>query len=407
MTSHNTTPRFGTLAVLLGLITLIGSASIDMYLPFMPLMVSELRSDYAAMHITLMVFLISMGAGQLIFGPLIDAVGRRLPLLIALIVFMIASILASMGDSLNVLIVARTGQGLAAATVMVTAFSTVRDVAVGARAAQLFAILMTIQGLGPVIMPAVGGIIGSSFGWRAVFVSLAILGATVFTTSLLGLRETLSRENRTPLRPRAILRSYSEILADRKFLIAGLALSSVFIFLFAYVGGAPSVYQNVYGVSAQEFGFIFGATGIAVFFGAMGSVKLVTLFKVEQVAFTSTLLILIGALVSLSGLFEGIGLAGIVVGMFIALIGLGAGEATLMAIALSTRSTLIGTSAALLGAAPLTLGAFATPLAAWFAETGTLAWISLLIASAAISTLLAAACVNMINKSGVKVSLQH
>lgn len=394
-------------AVLLGLITLVGSASIDMYLPFIPAMSLELGTDYASMQITLMVFLIATGAGQLVFGPLIDAVGRRVPLLVALLVFVLASLGASMATSLNALILARIVQGLACATAMVTAFSTVRDVATGAKAAQLFALLMTIQGLGPVVMPAVGGVVGSLFDWRAIFVALALLGGCVFLSSLLGLRETLPKEQRSAFKPRAIWRSYVDILQDRSFVLAGSALTLAFFFIFTYVGGASHVYQHGFGISAQTFGFIFGATGVAVFVGAVGSAKLVSVMKVQSIAFASTLLMVIGAGIAFSGLWGPIGLAGIVAGMFIALMGLGAAEATLMSIALSTRTTAIGTSAALLGAVSLCVGALATPISAYFAEVGAMAWLVMLIVSGAFSALLAYASAQKVNKAGITVSLQH
>lgn len=397
----------GLIAVLLGLITLVPAASIDMYLPFMPTMTQDLGTDYSSMQLTLMVFLISMGLGQLFFGPLIDAVGRRIPLLVALGVFIVASLLANVSQSLDILIIARVLQGLAAATAMVTAMSTVRDVSEGAKAAQLFALLMTIQGLGPVLMPAVGGTIGSVFGWRSVFVSLAILGTFVFLSSLFGLRETLPTSARTPFRLGSILRSYGEIMRDKSFLLAGLALSSVFFFIFAYVGGAAHVYQSTFGLSAQSFGYVFGATGVAVFIGAMVSAKFVTKVRVENIAFGSTVLILTGAIVALSGLSEAIGLPGIIAGMFLSLAGLGAAEATLMSIALETRRTAIGTSAALLGAFPLCVGALATPVSGIFAQSSPSAWIMMLIASGFISMLLAAASRHMVTKTGLIVSLQH
>jgi DHA1 family bicyclomycin/chloramphenicol resistance-like MFS transporter len=388
------------IAVLLGLITLVGSASIDMYLPFIPAMAAEIGTDYASMQVTLMVFLIATGGGQLIFGPLIDAVGRRVPLLLALAIFVVASLLASQSTSLAGLVAARALQGLACATAMVTAFSTVRDVTSGERAAQLFALLMTIQGLGPVVMPAVGGVVGSLFGWRAIFIALAI-------TSLIWLRETLPADQRTPFKPRAIWRSYVNIFQDRSYLLAGLALTLTYVFIFAYVAGAAHVYQILYGVSAQTFGFIFGATGIALFIGAVGSAKLVTMMKVQHIALGATILMLLGSIIALTGLMPAIGLHGIVAGMFIAVIGLGAAEATLLSIALSTRETAIGTAAALLGAVPLCVGALATPIAAYFAEMGTLEWIMMLIVSGAASAVLAWASARKVSQSGVTVSLQH
>lgn len=399
--------RTAAYAVLLGLICLVASASIDMYLPFIPVMADELGTDYASMQLTLMVFLIATGAGQLVFGPLIDAVGRRVPLLVALVVFIVASLVASEANSLNMLIGMRILQGLATATALVTAFSTVRDVTQGTKAAQLFALLMTIQGLGPVMMPAVGGMIGSHFGWRVVFVCLAGLGVFVLMTSLIFLRETLPQTARTPFRPRAVLGSYADIMSDRSFLLAGSALTLSYVFVFAYVGGAAHVYQQDFEISARNFGFIFGSTGVAVFFGAMASAKLVSRVKVQSIAFASSVMILIGSVVALSGLIGAVGIAGIIAGMFIALAGLGAAEATLMSIALSTRSTAIGTSASLLGAVPLSVGALATPIAASLAQSNAMLWITFMIVSGALCAALAWASAQKVTAAGLNVSLQH
>ncbi|MFD1198140.1 MFS transporter [Brucella gallinifaecis] len=172
-------------ACALGLLAVIGPASIDMYLPSLPAMAVELGADYTTMQLTLTVFLLAMGGGQLIFGPIIDALGRRIPLLSAIVAFVLTSVWAAFAISTESLIAARFFQGLSASLAIVTAMSSVRDVAEGVRATQIFALLMTIQGLGPVIAPALGGLIGEAFGWRVVFMALSALGGLVFITSLL------------------------------------------------------------------------------------------------------------------------------------------------------------------------------------------------------------------------------
>lgn len=402
-------PSAPTVAVIaaLGLITLIGPASIDMYLPFVPAMADELGAQYATMQLTLTVFLLALGGGQLFFGPLIDALGRRIPLLVALVVFAIASIFAAQAQGLNALLVARLIQGLAASLALVTAMSTVRDVADGVRAAQIFALLMTVQGLGPVIAPAIGGVIGSAFGWRAVFIALAAVGIVVAINTALVLRETLPAERRTTLRPGAVLSSYREILSDRRFVLPGLSLATVFFVLFAYVGGAAHAYQVGYGLSAQSFGFVFGATGLAVLLGAIGNARLVTRWPVENLSLAGVAVMLVGAVIGLVSSLTGLGLAGIVAGMFVALAGLGIAEAALMAVALSTRTTALGASAAVLGAGPLLLGAVATPLAGAVAEIGPQFWLAFIAAGAFVATLLTLASTRMIRASGIAVKPHH
>lgn len=396
-----------SIAVALGLVTLLGPASIDMYLPSIPVIANDMGTNYAAVQITLTVFLLAMGGGQLIFGPVIDALGRRRPLLIAIVTFIISSLWAASAQSVESLILARFLQGMAASLALVTAMSSVRDVAEGVAAARLFALLMTVQGIGPVLAPALGGLIGEWFGWRAVFLTLAALGLVVLVNSTICLKEVLPREKRTSMNFLWVARTYVSIVSDRAFLLPALSLSFVFFFLFTYIGGASYAYQNTYGISSRDFGLVFGATGFAVLVGAMASGRLVLHFRIEMLALGSVLAMLAGAVIGLVSALTSIGLPGIVIGMFISLGGLGVAEATLMSIAFATRRTALGASAAILGAFPLMVGAGATSLAAIVVESGVILWLSFLTLSGLIAALLTFASVRMVAHSGMKVELQH
>lgn len=394
-------------ALSLGLITAIGPASIDMYLPWMPAMAGEFGAPYAAIQLSLTVFLLAMGIGQLLFGPVIDACGRRKPLLLALAVFIAASFWAAGAQSVEGLILARLLQGLAASLALVTAVSSVRDVAEGAAAAQIFALLATIQGLGPVLAPALGGAIGAEFGWRAVFLALAAFGAAVLANSAFALRETLPPEDRAPLGLGAAARTYLEILSDRRFLPPALSLAFAFVFLFAYIGGAAHVYQAEYGISSRAFGFVFGGTGVAVLIGAMGGARLVRKFPIALLALVGASAMLAGIAIALLSALAGLGLPGIVAGLFVALAGFGLGETMLMSMALAVRDKALGASAALLGAVPLTLGAAATPLAAQAAEAGALWWLGLLLLGGSIAAGLTFASARAAAKSGAEIVARH
>lgn len=391
----------------LGFITILGPASIDMYLPSIPAMAQELETDYATMQLTLTVFLLALGGGQIVFGPLTDAVGRRRPLLAAIVCFVLSWAWGGTAQSADALILARFLQGASASLALVTAFSSVRDVAEGTRAAQIFAVLMTIQGLGPVIAPALGGMIGDAFGWRTTFFVLAGLGTLVFASSFLMLPESLPVSKRTRLNPIGIAYTYGRILADRRFLLPASALAFVLIFLFAYIGGSPFAYQAGYGLSASAFGLVFGGTGLALLIGAMGSARLVVLMRIERLAAIGVSMILLGASIATAAAVMGIGLPGIVVGMFVSLTGLGIAEATLMSIALSVRETAMGASSAILGAGPLLLGAAATPLAARVVERGAVPWLALLVTSAAIAAILTLSSARMVASEAGKADARR
>lgn len=364
------------LAVSLALITILGPSSIDMYLPSMPDMGVALHTSYANMQLTLTIFLLAMGAGQLICGPLIDALGRRRPLISAIIIFVASSFWAATATSIDTLLWARFFQGLAAAMTLVTAMSTVRDVAKGVAATQLFALLMTIEGLTPVIAPAVGGYIDGFWGWRAVMVVLGGMGLLALINTSINLPETLAKSERLSLRPLAIAKTYVRIGADPRFLLPALSLSAVFFFLMSYISGAAFVYQTEYGLSPNTFGMVFGATGIAVLFGALGTSRWVAIYGGGKLAIAGVSFILAGALIACASAYIGLGLPGVVAGMFLAMFGLGIAEATLMAMAMSSQETALGFTAALLGALQLVIPAAATPLAGALAEHSAIAWLS-------------------------------
>lgn len=372
-------------AVSLALVTVLGPAGTDMYLASLPDIVDEFDSTAAAGQLTLTCYLLAMGAGQLVFGPITDAFGRRFPLLIALVAFLGASVWAATSPNMTVLLSARTLQGLAAALTLVVALSMVRDAADGARAAQLFALLMTIEGLAPVLAPSLGGVIDQWLGWRAVLLVLAGIAAIALANTAVSLPETLPPAQRSSLRLGTVLRTYGRIARDGSFLWPTLGLSAVFFFLFAYIGGAPFVYQQHFGLTPDSFGLLFGATGLAVMLGAILAGKTVSRFGTGPLARTGAVIMLAGGLLALALTVAGAGLPGIVIGMFVALFGIGIAEASLMALAMDSQDTSLGSTAALLGAFQLIISSAATPLAGLAVSAGTHAWLSFLVGAGIIA----------------------
>jgi hypothetical protein len=221
--SKNATRRTqGTwFAVSLALVTVLGPAGTDMYLASLPDIAVEFSATAAQAHLSRTVYLTAMGAGQLVLGPLADAFGRKPLLLSGVGLFLVASVASAVSADSTPLLAARLIQGLAAAAVLVVARSVVRDLAEGHRAARLFALLMTIEDLAPVLAPTVGGFVDVHFGWRAVLSLVALVN------SMLCLPETRPVERRILLRPATVAATYRRIAADRAFLVPALALSAV------------------------------------------------------------------------------------------------------------------------------------------------------------------------------------
>ncbi|WP_312934075.1 multidrug effflux MFS transporter [Pseudomonas sp.] len=378
------------LALGLGLIGALGPSAVDMYLSSLPHIANHYQASFTRVQLTLTFFLLAMGAGQLIFGPIVDAYGRRKPLMAGLLLFILCSFGAAMAPSLDALIVLRFFQGLGSALTLVVIMSMVRDVSQGVAATKLFALLMTIEGVAPILAPALGGVIDAHFGWRAVMLALGGMGLLVLLNSLVNLPETLPAEQREPLRLGRALRTYRTILADPRFLRPTLAVAAVFFFLFAYIGGATLVYQQHYGLSAQAFGLLFGATGVSVMVGALLASRLVSRLGLSTLSRLGVLCMAVGGLITLASASAGLGLPGVAGGMAFALFGLGIAESTLMSLVMSSQAKSLGSTAALLGAIQLSVSSSASPLAALALQYGPVAWTAMLAVSALVVCLLTA-----------------
>ncbi|NTY90375.1 multidrug effflux MFS transporter [Pseudomonas putida] len=376
------TPVPVRIAVALGLIGALGPSAVDMYLSSLPEIAREFETSFASVQLTLTFFLLAMGAGQLLFGPIVDAYGRRKPLLAGLAIFTACSLGAAWAPSLEVLIGFRFVQGLGSALTLVVIMSMVRDISTGVAATKLFAMLMTIEGVAPILAPAAGGFVDAHFGWRAVMLVLAALGVAVLSNSWVALPETLAPNKRVALSVDTACKTYLAIAKDRNFLMPTLAVSAVFFFLFAYIGGATLVYQESYGLSTQQFGLLFGATGVTIIFGAMVAGRMVSRLGLGKLSMLGVSCMAIGATISLGAAASEVGLAGVVAGMAIALFGLGIAESTLMSLVMSSQEKALGSTAALLGAFQLSISSTATPVAGLVLEYGPVAWVALLAASA-------------------------
>jgi DHA1 family bicyclomycin/chloramphenicol resistance-like MFS transporter len=289
---------------------------------------------------------------------------------------------AMLSASVETLILCRLFQGLAASLALVVAMSKIRDVADGVQAAWLFAILVTIEGLAPVLAPFFGGIIDTHLGWRAIMAAFAIMGFAALANSFFNLSETLPKEKRIPLNLSSVFGNYARIISDIRFLFPALSVAMAFFFLFAYAGGAAYVYQNNFGLNSDAFGIVFGLTGLAVLFGAMASAKFVARFGTWFLSIAGAAMILIGAFIAILSAFSSHGFFGIAIGMFVSMFGLGIAEANMVAIAMSSQKTALGSTAALVGSLKLMMAALSTPFAAWFAEKGTFAWLVFLVLAA-------------------------
>lgn len=389
---HSTPQRNGsTFVVALASVVALGPFAIDTYLASLPSIGAEFDAPAWASQLTLTGYLIVLGLGQLVAGPLTDAVGRRRPILLGIGVFVVASILAAVAASMAILVVARLLQGAGAAVAFVAANSAVRDRATGDAATRLFSVLMSVSMIAPIIAPVLGGFVDEAAGWRAVFVTLAVIGALALVVVAVFLPEPLAPELRTRIGLGPILRGYGEILRNRAFLLPLSALIAAFVMLFAYLGGASYVYQSFFGLSAGQFGIAFAGSALIGLAGPVLAHRLVTRLGSVRLMLLGAGVMFVGPLIALGGGWLGAPLWSAVVGLGIALLGLGLLEPPLMALCMSAVTEGVGSASALIGAAQYFLGAVATSAIVVAAAAGAAVWIAALLGIALAALLLSLA----------------
>lgn len=350
------------LALLLGSLGLLGPFTIDMYLPSFPTIVEDYQTQASLVQISLTTCLLGLGLGQLIIGPMSDVQGRRKPLLIFLILYLLASLTCSYAPNIYTFIAARFIQGFAAAGGLVISRAVVRDVYSGKELTKFFSLLMLVGNLGPIVAPIVGGGILAFTNWSGVFVVLACVGLILFLTASFKLEETLPEENRVPSNFKQVVRNFGSLLKDRQF--TGYALTQGFIIagIFAYVSGIPFVYQNIYGVSPQVFSLLFGVNGVALIIGTQLVGRLTDF--ISEKSFLKFGLILsnsAGALLLIALLFKA-PLILVAIPIFFLVASIGIISTTSFALAMETQGHIAGSASALLGLLPFVLGSLTAPL---------------------------------------------
>ena len=271
------------MGLLLGLISAVGPFAIDMYLPALPQIGAQIGASDGAVQLSLTVFFVAMGLGQLAYGPLSDRWGRRLPLLWGLGLFVAASAVCALAPRIEVLLVARFVQGLGAAAGVVIPRAIVRDLHTGADAARLMALLMLVFSVSPVLAPLAGSALIDLAGWRAVFWAVGLAGASGMALVIWALPESHAPAARTPGGLAQVGPVYGRLLRDGQFIgltmIGGLALCGFFI----YLARSSFVLMGHYGLSGVQYSLAFAANAVAFVGTAQLTGRLVSRFGLVRV----------------------------------------------------------------------------------------------------------------------------
>ena len=364
MTSH-----FYRTALVLGLLSAIGPFAIDMYLPALPSIGQSLGASMPAVQASLMAFFISLGLGQIIYGPVSDMVGRKPPLYLGLLLFGAGSVGCALAPDIHTLVVLRFIQGLGACAGMVVPRAVVRDMHTGVDAARLMSLLMLVFSVSPILAPLAGSILIEAFGWRSVFWAVTVASAVGLVLLATSLPETRPPEERADSSVRSALAAYGLLLRDRHYL--GLVFIGAFgmASFFSYLANSSFVLIDHYGLTPRQYSLAFAANaasfiGVSQFTGKLGSrFGLKPIVKVAVVGHAFVMLLLMGLNlvgvdrldVMIGLLFVGYGFLGIVV-------------PTAAVLALEEHGAIAGTASALMGTLQFVTGAVAMAITGLFAN---------------------------------------
>jgi DHA1 family bicyclomycin/chloramphenicol resistance-like MFS transporter len=355
-------PRTLRYALILGGLSAFAPLSIDMYLPALPHMAGDLHTSDATLQVTLTAFIIGLAAGQLVLGPISDGVGRRKPLLVGLVLYVVSSVLCALSPSVGLLIAARALQAIGAAAGIVIARAIVRDLYSGTAMTKFFSMLMLVSGLAPILAPVLGGQLLRLTSWRGVFVVLTVFGALLLLATMFALPEPLPPKRRSPNRLAATLRGYAKLLADRSFLGYALAGGLMFAGMLAYISASSFVLQDVYGLSPQEFSLVFGANGVGIVLAGQLNAWLVGRFTERALLAVALIASAVGGLGVLAAAVFSLPLAALLVPLVVLVSSIGMVMPNASSLALAEHPHNAGSASALLGVLQFVIGGLATPL---------------------------------------------
>lgn len=350
------------LVLILGSLTAFGPLSMDMYLPGLPAITEDLQTVASLTQLSITSSLLGLGAGQVLFGPLSDFLGRRKPLLITLLLYAVFSLLIGFSTDVWTLIGLRFAQGFTAAAGIVIARASTRDLYSGMQLIQFLALLALVHGAAPILAPIVGGVILEWMGWEAVFYVLSAIGFIMMFAVWWQLPETLPPANRSQGKVISAFASYGMLVRDRIFVNIALASAFISMGLFAYIAASPFVLQKVYDATPQQFSFIFASNGIGIIIAAQVTGRLAKRVSGLALLGSGIALSVMGSILFMLAVLLQLPLTVVMVALFLSVSSIGIVGPTSQSLGLERHGKTAGAASAFLGILPFAGGAIVSPL---------------------------------------------
>ncbi|MGF6477646.1 DHA1 family bicyclomycin/chloramphenicol resistance-like MFS transporter [Pantoea dispersa] len=345
-------------AVILGTLTALGPLCTDFYLSALPLMTQSLATSTSAAQLTLTASLVGLGIGQFAFGPISDRVGRKGPLIASLILFIITSLACALAQDISQLIVARFFQGVAGAGGAVLSRAIARDMYSGTSLTGFLALLMTVNGVAPVLAPVMGSLQLTHTGWRGLFISLGMIGTVILALSALGLKETRIKASASDNQPAGAL----GVLKDKTFLSFSLLQGFMMAGMFAYIGASSYVFQDIYHMSPMAFSLTFAVNGVGLILSSLIISRISRTAGEVKILGLSLMLALVFSVLLFTSFWITLPLWSAIILLFLA-VSINSGICTLASsIALQQQSRNSGSASAWLGMMMFSMGGISAPL---------------------------------------------
>ncbi|WP_019552625.1 multidrug effflux MFS transporter [Propionispira raffinosivorans] len=348
------------LTVFLGVLAALAPLSIDMYLPSLPLMPEEFGVTTSVIQLTLTMTMAGMAIGQIFAGPISDMKGRRIPLVFGMIIFVLSTVVCVFATTIDIFLVFRFIQGLSGAVGIVIARAIARDLYEGPQLTKLFSMLMLVNGLAPILAPVIGGEILVFASWRGIFVLLMLIGL-VLTGAALLFKESLRSEDRVRGWG-STFKSFRALLTNKYFFGHCLMQCFSFAAFFAYISGSSFIFQNIYGVSAQEYSLIFGGIGLAIAITGVIPMRLAGRVADEKLLRWSLVQSFVGSLLIFTACWFNAPLALLILSLLVVIPMIAIMGATSFSLAMRAHGKNAGSASALIGFFSMISGSIMAPL---------------------------------------------
>ncbi|PKR77542.1 MFS transporter [Halalkalibacillus sediminis] len=366
------------LVLLLGALTAMVPLTIDMYLPAFPAIQSELDASTSLVQLSLTASLLGIAIGQLVIGSLSDVYGRKKPLMISVTLFIIASFLCAFAPNIWFLVIFRFLQGLTGAGGIVIGRSIVRDLYEGYELTKMYALLILVMGLAPILAPVIGGGLLALTSWRGIFVVLSVLGILLLIMTIYKIKETLDENQRSQAGLKNSLMVFRGLLKHKRYIGFALAQGFTAAALFSYISGSSFVLQGIFDLSPQIYGLVFGLNAMGFIGMSQVTGRLAGKVPEEKILKVGFLVALIGGSSLVVASMIEASLLFVIFGLFLVTSSTGLINPTSLSLAMQTQDRNAGSASALLGLFQFVFGGIAAPLVG-VAGTTTLLPLALII----------------------------